>query len=68
MVQIQPPMVGETSDVTPAIRLIIPNADATPDPELYFGISFCLLTLSKPKVSPHKKSVKPAKVGSPANA
>lgn len=58
-------MVGEISETTPAIKLMTPKAAATPDPELYFGISFCLLTLSNPKVNPQQKRMNPVNIGFP---
>ena len=57
--------MGETRETIPAIKLITPKAVATPDSDLYFGMSFCLLTLSNPKVNPHEKRIKLAKKGFP---
>jgi hypothetical protein len=45
-------MVGDTSEMSPETRLIVPKAVAAPDPSLYLAMSFCLLTLSSPKVNP----------------
>ena len=50
-------MVGVNSETHPDIRPITPKAVAIPDFDLYLAINFCLLTLSKPKVKPHMKSI-----------
>ena len=57
--------MGVNSETSPDIKPITPKAVAIPDTDLYLAINFCLLTLSNPKVNPHRKRIEPAKNGFP---